>query len=142
MNASKIALLSIALLLAACAKDTPQALGTLEYDRVTLPAPVAERIVAVDVREGQQVEAGARLLVLERTRTHRIQRGLQRCRSMLKQVDLHRPPGCNLASFERFYAEITVEIQEFVALVEAHVFILCIGGLCGGLESGPAVPAQ
>ena len=69
MNASKIASLSIALLLAACAKETPQALGTLEYDRVTLPAPVAERIVAIDVREGQQVEAGARLLVLERTRT-------------------------------------------------------------------------
>ena len=70
MNASKIiALLSIALSLAACAKDAPQALGTLEYDRVTLPAPVAERIVAIDVREGQQVEAGARLLTLERTRT-------------------------------------------------------------------------
>lgn len=70
MNASKIiALLSIALSLAACAKNTPQALGTLEYDRVTLPAPVAERIVAIDVREGQQVEAGARLLTLERTRT-------------------------------------------------------------------------
>ena len=69
MNASKIAPLLAVLLLAACAKETPQALGTLEYDRVTLPAPVAERIVAIDVREGQQVEAGARLLVLERTRT-------------------------------------------------------------------------
>lgn len=70
MNASKIiAPLFAALLLAACAKDTPQALGTLEYDRVTLPAPVAERIVSIDVREGQQVEAGARLLTLERTRT-------------------------------------------------------------------------
>jgi HlyD family secretion protein len=69
VNASKIAPLFAALLLAACAKDTPQALGTLEYDRVALPAPVAERIVAIDVREGQQVEAGARLLTLERTRT-------------------------------------------------------------------------
>jgi len=69
VNASKIAPLFVALLLAACAKETPQALGTLEYDRVTLPAPVAERIVAIDVREGQQVEAGARLLTLERTRT-------------------------------------------------------------------------
>lgn len=69
MNASKIAPLFAVLLLAACAKESPQALGTLEYDRVTLPAPVAERIVGIDVREGQQVEAGARLLVLERTRT-------------------------------------------------------------------------
>jgi HlyD family secretion protein len=64
-----IALSSIALLLAACAKDAPQALGTLEYDRVALPAPVAEKIVAIDVREGQLVAAGARLLTLERTRT-------------------------------------------------------------------------
>jgi HlyD family secretion protein len=69
VNASKIAPLVGALLLAACAKETPQALGTLEYDRVALPAPVAERIVAIDVREGQQVEAGARLLTLERIRT-------------------------------------------------------------------------
>lgn len=69
MNASKIAPLFAALLLAACAKETPQALGTLEYDRVALPAPVAEKIVSIDVREGQQVDAGARLLTLERTRT-------------------------------------------------------------------------
>jgi len=55
--------------LAGCRPDSPQALGTLEYDRVTLPAPVAERIVAIDVREGQQVAAGATLLTLERTRT-------------------------------------------------------------------------
>jgi HlyD family secretion protein len=57
------------LLLAACAKSPPQALGTLEYDRVTLPAPAAERIVAIGVHEGQQVAAGAKLLTLERTRT-------------------------------------------------------------------------
>lgn len=69
MNASKIVPLFAALLLAACAVETPQALGTLEYDRVTLPAPVAEKIVSIDVREGQQVDAGARLLTLERTRT-------------------------------------------------------------------------
>lgn len=69
MNASKIAPLFAALLLAACAKETPQALGTLEYDRVALPAPVAEKIVSIDVREGQQVDAGTRLLTLERTRT-------------------------------------------------------------------------
>ena len=69
MNASKIVPLFAALMLAACAEETPQALGTLEYDRVTLPAPVAEKIVSIDVREGQQVDAGARLLTLERTRT-------------------------------------------------------------------------
>lgn len=57
------------LVLAGCGKSTPQALGMLEYDRVTLPAPVAERIVSVAVREGQQVRAGDVLLALERTRT-------------------------------------------------------------------------
>lgn len=65
---------SMALLLAvsgltACADEVPQALGTLEYDRVTLPAPAAERIDAVAVREGQQVRAGEVLLTLERIRT-------------------------------------------------------------------------
>jgi HlyD family secretion protein len=61
--------LAVALLFTGCGEDPPQALGTLEFDRVTLPAPVAERIVSIEVREGQRVEAGARLLTLERTRT-------------------------------------------------------------------------
>src|SRR3546814_13103287 len=63
-------LLALCLLpLAGCRDDAPQALGTLEYDRVTLPALVAERIVSIDVREGQRVEAGAALLTLATTRT-------------------------------------------------------------------------
>ncbi|WP_144900277.1 HlyD family secretion protein [Luteimonas cucumeris] len=56
-------------LLVACRQDPAQALGTLEYDRITLPAPAAERIVRIDVREGQRVAAGAPLMQLERTRT-------------------------------------------------------------------------
>jgi HlyD family secretion protein len=55
--------------LGACAKAPPQALGTLEYDRITLPAPVAERIVAINVREGEQVRAGRLLLQLDPTHT-------------------------------------------------------------------------
>ena len=55
--------------LVACAKEPPRALGTLEYDRITLPAPTAERIVAIDVREGERVEAGQSLLRLEPART-------------------------------------------------------------------------
>jgi HlyD family secretion protein len=71
MNPVRSALLSIALVasLSACRDDAPQALGTLEYDRITLPAPAAERIVAIDVREGQRVLAGQSLLRLEATRT-------------------------------------------------------------------------
>jgi HlyD family secretion protein len=66
--------LSIALVLTlaglcACTKTPPQALGTLEYDRITMPAPVAERIVKIDVREGEQVKAGQALLQLDPTHT-------------------------------------------------------------------------
>lgn len=65
---ARAAALLAALLLAACAREPAQALGTLEYDRIALPAPAAERIVDIAVREGQRVEAGARLLTLEHTR--------------------------------------------------------------------------
>ena len=56
-------------LLAGCGTPPPQALGTLEYDRIALPAPAAERIVRIEVREGQAVAAGDRLLQLDDTRT-------------------------------------------------------------------------
>jgi HlyD family secretion protein len=62
-------LITFALALGACDKAPPQALGTLEYDRITLPAPAAERIVEISVREGQKVAAGQSLLRLEATRT-------------------------------------------------------------------------
>jgi HlyD family secretion protein len=55
--------------LCGCAKKPPQALGTLEYDRITMPAPAAERIVAIDVREGEQVAAGQALMQLDPTHT-------------------------------------------------------------------------
>jgi HlyD family secretion protein len=65
----RTALLSLpALLFVACAPEPPQALGTLEFDRITVPAPVAERIVAIHVREGELVKAGTSLLTLDRTR--------------------------------------------------------------------------
>lgn len=53
---------------AGCRNDAPQALGTLEYDRISLPAPAAERIVEIAVREGEQVREGQVLLKLEATR--------------------------------------------------------------------------
>ena len=61
-------LVLLAIALAACSDPPPQALGTLEYDRITLPAPAAERIVEINVREGQRVTAGQLLLKLEATR--------------------------------------------------------------------------
>jgi len=65
----RVAALFIVAGLAACSRPPPQALGTLEYDRITLPAPVAERIVAIDVREGEQVSAGQALLQLDPAHT-------------------------------------------------------------------------
>ena len=60
---------SLLVVLAGCSKAPPQALGTLEYDRITLPAVVAERIVAIDVREGERVHAGQTLLQLDPAQT-------------------------------------------------------------------------
>jgi len=57
-----------ALLLAACAEDPTQALGTIEYDRIAVTAPASETIVAMEVHEGQQVAAGALLMKLDTTR--------------------------------------------------------------------------
>ena len=53
-------------LLAGCGQSTPTALGTLEWDRITVPAPAAEVIATVEVREGQRVKAGAVLMQLAR----------------------------------------------------------------------------
>ncbi|GHH48792.1 MAG: HlyD family efflux transporter periplasmic adaptor subunit [Gammaproteobacteria bacterium] len=60
-----------------CRREPDPLLGTLEWDRITLPAPAAERIVAMDVREGQQVAAGTRLMQLELVRTRSQLQGLQ-----------------------------------------------------------------
>lgn len=79
------------LALAACAEGPPAALGTLEFDRITVPAPVAERIVSIDVREGEQVAAGTVLLTLDRTRvaaeTQATQAEAQRRRDALAELE-------------------------------------------------------
>ncbi len=94
MNAKPAALLLATLLvlpLAGCRDQPPQALGTLEYDRIALPAPVAERIVAIDVREGERVAAGQPLLRLEATRiaatTRAAQAEAQRQRAALTELE-------------------------------------------------------
>lgn len=61
--------LGAALLGPGCRHEPEPLLGTLEWDRITLPAPASERIVALDVREGDQVRAGTRLLRLEPDRS-------------------------------------------------------------------------
>jgi HlyD family secretion protein len=65
----KFGMLSVAAMLASCAREAPQVLGTLEWDRITLPAPVSERIAEISAREGQMVAVGDTVLVLESVRT-------------------------------------------------------------------------
>ncbi|KGI78648.1 HlyD family secretion protein [Oleiagrimonas soli] len=64
-----VALAAITLLTAGCGRDTPRALGTLEYDRITLPAVASERLMRIDVREGQRVRKGQLLLELDPAQT-------------------------------------------------------------------------
>ena len=88
---SSVMLLLSSLLFAGCGEPPAQALGSLEYERITLPAPVAERIVAINVREGQRVTAGQTLLQLEDTRTDATMRAaqaeLQRQREVLSELE-------------------------------------------------------
>lgn len=89
-KASVLAVVLLASALAGCSEPPPQALGTLEYDRIAVPAPVAERIVAIDVHEGEQVAAGQALLRLESTRvaaaTEAAQAQAQRQRAALAEL--------------------------------------------------------
>lgn len=55
--------------LTACSPMPEAAIGTLERERISLPAPVSERITDIPVHEGQTVQAGAVLLLLENERT-------------------------------------------------------------------------
>ena len=84
MNGKLLLGITLAMSLTACSQSTPQVLGTLEWDRISLPAPAAEKIVAIDVHEGQQVAAGTRLLQLELTRT---QAQLDAARALARQGD-------------------------------------------------------
>ena len=53
-------------LLAACNKTSePVLLGTLEWDRISLPAEASEPVLELDVAEGAMVNAGDRLLRLD-----------------------------------------------------------------------------
>jgi HlyD family secretion protein len=56
------------LLLAACRPEPPQALGTLEWDRITLPATASEPVLEIAVREGDAVRAGDLLVQLDSSR--------------------------------------------------------------------------
>lgn len=62
-----IPLLTATALLASCSRNhaPPPLLGTLEWDRIAVQAEAAEPVVAIAVKEGDRVEAGALLLQLD-----------------------------------------------------------------------------
>lgn len=61
--------MGVATLLVACQPQTPQIVGTLERDRVRLTAEVSEPITNLLVKEGEWVDQGELLLVLDTRRT-------------------------------------------------------------------------
>ncbi|MHB8448675.1 MAG: HlyD family secretion protein [Rudaea sp.] len=70
-NLALSGLLGAALVLAACTRETGPAplLGTLEWDRIAVPAEVSEPITQILVNEGDTVQAGQLLLTLDPRRT-------------------------------------------------------------------------
>ncbi len=86
------ALVLVAAFATGCARQAPQVLGTLEWDRITLPAPVSERIASTSVHEGQVVAAGDTLMVLEpertRARLDAAQADVQRLQHALDELKL------------------------------------------------------
>lgn len=65
LSRGRISLVLLGLMLSACGGPEPRALGTLEWDRVVLPATANEPIRRIDVVVGQRVAAGDALLSLD-----------------------------------------------------------------------------
>ncbi|WP_231902451.1 HlyD family secretion protein [Microbulbifer thermotolerans] len=61
--------MALCLLLNGCDARPDRALGTLEWNRIALPAPAAEKIIAIEVQQGERVSAGQVLLRLDDRRT-------------------------------------------------------------------------
>ena len=60
-----IGLILLSAICASCQKETPAMLGTLEWERITLPATASEPIVEIKVQEGAMLEKSQILLQLD-----------------------------------------------------------------------------
>ena len=58
MQRSIILMLAFAIALPGCRREPAQALGSLEYDRITVPSPAAERATDGGGRIANRQEAG------------------------------------------------------------------------------------
>ena len=127
----KIGVLGAIAMLASCAHKTPQVLGTLEWDRITLPAPVSERIAEMPAREGQTVAAGDTVLVLESVRTRarldaakadvqRLQKALDELRVGPRQEDIDQARA-KLAGAQSVATNAHQQLDRVQALVARQV---------------------
>ena len=91
MRLHSAATMVVVLLLAACTPQPPQALGTLERDRISLPAPISEPILTIEVREGDSVSTDAVLVRLDDARSRAALAGalgeVQRLTDALAELD-------------------------------------------------------
>lgn len=116
----------LSLVLVACGADRPQALGTLEYDRITLPAPVSERIVEINVREGERVVAGQSLLKLEAVRTESAARAAAAEAQRQHEVLLELEAGARSETIARARAQLA---DAQVLARDAHTYYQRVRGL-------------
>lgn len=116
MNTTKLILiLALAFLATACdnTNDTPLAMGTLEWDRVELIAESSERIVEINVKEGDRVAAGNVVMQLDPQRWQLKQAQAQAARDQAaaRLAELKRGPRSELidegqARVERVRAQL------------------------------------
>ncbi|WP_308366141.1 MULTISPECIES: biotin/lipoyl-binding protein [unclassified Microbulbifer] len=112
MKGVGFSVLSATLLLCACQPEPKQALGTLEWDRIGLPAPAAEKIVSIEVREGQRVSAGQLLLQLDDSRT-RAQLNAARAEVQRREAELKElRVGPRIEEIERARASLAAALAE------------------------------
>ncbi len=66
------------LIMTGCSQETPQALGTLERDRIAHTATAAEVVTALPVRQGERVKKGTVIVVLD---THKQSAKVERAKA-------------------------------------------------------------
>jgi HlyD family secretion protein len=91
-----VSILILGALCVACSPPPPAAVGTLERDRISLPAPVSERIASMAIREGDDVAAGTVLVTLEDGRVRARLQAMEAEVARLEQVLLEARQGARI----------------------------------------------
>ena len=106
------------LALAACkAEPDTRLLGTLEWDRIAVPAEASEPILSLAVREGERVKAGQVLLTLDGAR---MQSRVAQAQSAVSQQEALLSERMHGARIEQIDAARAAEASARASLVEAE----------------------